>query len=105
MAAFDQGEDQSHIVDDAVFFYGGPVFVQDPATIKYILTKHAFAEYVSTQEDHLDFKSFDEPIPALLGGGQSINGNAYNSLGAEELASWGSSKCGHMKQLQRHVNH
>jgi choline dehydrogenase len=85
----EQGEDWSNIVDDTVGFYKTP-FYGAGDDINLFQTKYAFADYLMSQETTSSHQSYEEPIAELMGGSQSINGNAFNRLSAEDLSQWNS---------------
>ena len=84
----EKGDDVSELMSPAVAIWNAPLVGVAPANISKVSSHNYFANFHKSQENNLGFRSLDWAVGELLGGGSSINGNAFGRATADDLAGW-----------------
>lgn len=87
----EQGDDNSDIFTEMVGFWGTTVYSygQSLPYLNRIITENSYVRRFPSQESStFGYRSLPHFSPVLMGGGSSINGNAFGRFSMEDLLDW-----------------
>ena len=83
----EQGDDNSEFFSDIVGFWNTIIYGAG-FRINEVATENFYVDHVYSQEYNLGLRSLPALAARLLGGGSSINGNAFSRFSEDDLADW-----------------